>query len=217
MTYPSRHLLEDETIIDERGLHFVKLVPNIFGVLTVFAGLAAGFVLWKSAPSWFGIGLGAVFLATLVYTFAKLLIFRSTQVVLTTNRLICRSGIFKRTTRDIPLGSIIDLGSHQTLIKRVVGLGDVEVRINAQSEPVILRDLSHPKQLVALVHGATEALERSRVSAVIAESQPPDVDKEYRRLISLHRKGVITQRELEDHTRRLGIEPQADEEGRTDT
>lgn len=206
MTYPKRHLLEGEAIIDERGTHLIKLAPNVFVVLVIFAGLGAGFVLWKSAPTWFGIALGTVFFASLVYLFTKLLMFRSTQVVLTSNRLIFRSGIFRRESRDIPLGSIIDLGSRQTLLKRVVGLGDVELRINAQNEPVVLRDLSHPKQLVALVHGATEALERTRVLAVIAESQPVDLDKEHRRLISLHRKGVITQQELADRTRSLGID-----------
>ena len=213
MTYPRRHLLEGETIIDERGMHVIILAPNVFATLTILAGLAAGFILWKSAPTWFGIALGVIFLATLVYIFLKLLVFRSTQVVLTSNRLICRSGIFKRVSRDIPLGSIIDLGSHQTLLKRVVGIGDIEVRINAQNEPVTLRDLSRPKQLVALVHGATEALERSRVSAVIAESQPLDLDKEHQRLVSLYRKGVITQRELEDHARLLGIDSSVEDDG----
>ncbi len=207
MTYPRRHLLEGETIVDERGLHVVKLAPDFVVTLIVFAGVGAGFILWRSAPTWFGIALGVIFLAGLVHVFAKLLVFRSTQVILTSNRLICRSGIFRRVSRDIPLGSIIDLGSHQTLIKRVVGLGDLEVRISSQSEPVTLHDLSRPKQLVTLVHGAIEVLERSRVSAVIAESQPRDLDKEHRRMVSLHRKGVITQRELEEHARQLGIEP----------
>jgi len=202
MTYPRRHLLEGETIIDERGMHVIILAPNVFATLTILAGLAAGFILWKSAPTWFGIALGVIFLATLVYIFLKLLVFRSTQVVLTSNRLICRSGIFKRVSRDIPLGSIIDLGSHQTLLKRVVGIGDIEVRINAQNEPVTLRDLSRPKQL-----------ERSRVSAVIAESQPLDLDKEHQRLVSLYRKGVITQRELEDHARLLGIDSSVEDDG----
>ena len=206
MTYPKRHLLEGETIVDERGTHLIKLAPNMFVIVVVFVGLGAGFVLWKSAPTWFGIALGALFLASLIYLFVKLLMFRSTQIVLTSNRLIFRSGIFRRISRDIPLGSIIDLGSHQSLLKRVVGLGDVEVRTNAQNEPLVLHDLSRPKQLVALIHGATEALERSRVSALIAESQPVDLDKEHRRLISLHRKGVITQQELADHVRSLGID-----------
>ncbi|HUY07208.1 MAG TPA: PH domain-containing protein [Acidimicrobiales bacterium] len=217
MTYPKRHLLDGETIVDERGTHPIKLAPSLFALLVIFSALGVGFVFWKNAPTWFGIALGVVFLSALVYLYAKLLIFRSTQVVLTSQRLIYRSGIFKRISRDIPLGSIVDLVSRQTLFKRVVGVGDVELRINAQNEPVVLRDLSQPKRLVALTHGAVESLERSRVSAAIAGSEPLDLTREYRRLIALQRKGVITLHELVDQARSLGIDHVAKNVEATDT
>lgn len=205
MTYPRRHLVEGESIIDERGVHFIKLVPSVFSLLVVFAGLGAGFVLWKNAPVWFGIFLGAMFLSSIAFLLVKILIFRSTRVILTSRRLIYRTGIFRKVSRDIPLGSIVDLSSHQSFLRRIVGLGEVELKINAQDRPMVLHELSHPKELVALVRGAAEEFERARVRSFIAEGQPVNPESEHRRMISLHRKGVITEQELADHERAFGI------------
>lgn len=205
MTYPRRHLQENETILTEQGTHLIRILPNLLAVALIFAGLGAGFDLWRSAPMWFGIALGVIFLCTLGYLFIKLLTFRSTQLVLTNQRLIYRSGIVRRAAHDLSLSSIVDLSTRQSILERLVGYGDLLVRTNARTEPLEFYDLKSPKQFMALIEGAKEALERSRLAAIIAESAPVDKKREHRRLATLHRKGVITQLEFDEHLRLLGL------------
>lgn len=206
MTYPRRRLREDEEIILERGLHPVKLLPSLLIALVAFAALGIGFVLWRNAPAWFGVILGVLLVVTMGYALVSFLRYRSIQLVLTTQRLILRSGVLRRSSNDIPLRSVVTVVSHQTFLKRLMRIGDLEIQASGLEKPALLHDIQSPGQFVNLVHVATEALEQERLNALVARTGPVDVDLERRRLSALFRKGVITEQEYEDHVRALGIE-----------
>lgn len=205
MTYPRRHLHEDETIIAERGLHVVRLLPKLVSAALVFAGLGAGFFLWKNSPSWFGLILGVVFVITLAYVFVKILHYRSTQLILTTQRLISRSGIFRRASKDIPLISIVDVTTVMPLHKRAIGLGDLVIHTISEHEPTTFIDLRRPKELADLLHSAREHAEQNRALEVMTKDEPINVAKEYQRLVALNRKGVLTKVEFDTRVSDLGM------------
>ena len=204
MTYPRRHLHDGEEILDERGLHLVVLLPRLVVVVLVFAGLGAGFFLWKSSPTWFGLILGVIFVFTLSYLFAIVLRFRSTGVVLTSERLIYRAGVLRRRSTDIPIISIVEVTTLQPILKRVVGVGDVVIRTAQGQVPITIADLTKPKTLVTLILHAREQAEQARVREVIDRNAPVNVAEEYQRLVALHRTGVLTQIEFESRVDALG-------------
>lgn len=200
---PRRFLLDDEEVISIEHQHAIGLFPSVVLSTVIIAGLISAFVLWRSAPTWFGIALGGVFVFTIAYLATRIVQFRTTQVILTTQRLVARRGVFRRSTKEIPISSIVDLGIHQRLLQRMIRLGEVEVTTTGQSEPVRLSNLSAPKDLVTRVHSARSALEQRRVSELIAKTTPVDPDRERRELQRLHRKGVITQREYDERSARI--------------
>jgi membrane protein YdbS with pleckstrin-like domain len=55
----------------------------------------------------------------------KYLRVRSIKYELTTQRLIIRSGLLSRSIADIELYRVLDTGFHQSLWKRLIGIGDV--------------------------------------------------------------------------------------------
>ncbi len=205
MTYPRRHLAEDEEIIAEKGLHILKVLPNLLTVAMIFAGLGAGFLLWKSAPSWFGLTLGVIFAATLTYLFLMIMSYRSIQLVITNQRVIYRAGIFHRTSRDIPIAVIADVEVTQRLFERLIGIGTIAITTNGIAGTSIFHDVQQPRVLAAHIFGAREQANQHHVREDVVAVEAIDLTEEAIRLTGLRRKGVITQQEFVSRAHDLGI------------
>jgi uncharacterized membrane protein YdbT with pleckstrin-like domain len=228
MAYPRRLLDEDEQVVDERGLHVLKVLPAIFRALLVFAGLGAGFFLWKNAPIGFGIFIGVVFVLTLSYLFINLMSFRSTQLVVTSKRLIYHSGVVRRRTREVAFASLVSVKLEQRFTERLIGLGSVRVLVNGEGEPLVFQDISRPKEFVAQLQGAKEREEQLKIRGALKTTGDldtkeetesggtVDVDSEHRRLLSLYDRGIITKIELAEQMSSLGYFSATGESADTD-
>ena len=67
----------------------------------------------------------AVALAWAVWLGARLVRWQTTHFVVTSERLVFRSGILAKQSRDIPLEKVNDLASNQTFFERMLGAGDL--------------------------------------------------------------------------------------------
>lgn len=206
MTYPRRYLVEGEKVIVERGLHWVRLLVPVSRAVLLFSGCGAGFLLWKNAPRWFGLVLGIIFVATLGYLFLKVMAFRSTQFVLTNRRIIYRSGVFRRASRDIPLGSVQRLETRRPLLRRMIGVGDLKISSTGEGEAEPFYDLRRPGELESLIHKAMEDCEADRIRKAMTPEPTVDPHDQHQRMVELHHRGVITVDELEHFRRSLGLE-----------
>ena len=203
MTYPRRHLQEDENILSEQGLHIARVLPNLLRALLILALLGAGFFLWKNSPAWFGLLLGVVFVATLAWVFVNLLAFRSTRLVLTNQRLIFRSGIVRRTVKNLPLATIKQVAVEHSFIERVFHLGHVRVVDETGSEETF-RDLVNASDLATSIEAALAQAERDRVRRLVEAGTAGDRQRELGRIKSLHERGVLTDDELGHFVDELG-------------
>ena len=71
----------------------------------------------------------------------------TTDVVLTTDRLILRAGVLSKSGREIPLERINDISFHQSLFERVIGAGDLTVESAGERGQERLRMVPRPEQL----------------------------------------------------------------------
>ncbi|MEY2425309.1 MAG: hypothetical protein QOI61_881, partial [Actinomycetota bacterium] len=100
-------------------------------------------------------------IALIVFTVLNLLVvylkWVTTDFVLTTDRLITRTGILSRHSREIPLDRINDLECHQSLFERVIHAGDLMIESGGEMGQSTFSNVGDPFELQNAVHRAIEA------------------------------------------------------------
>jgi uncharacterized membrane protein YdbT with pleckstrin-like domain len=138
--YPDKLLAEDEEVVLHLHPHWKKLVRP---VLVFF--LAAGTVGFASATvSHPDVRSGIAILAVLVvaaFSVWPLLRWASSHVILTTHRVLIRTGVLSRSGRDVPLGRINDVSFEHTLLERVLRCGTLTVESAGERGVVVLADV----------------------------------------------------------------------------
>lgn len=201
--YPDRLLTDDETVVLEMRPHWRVLIPAVFWLL-----LAGGAVLYvwlgtSSRPDWLLPTvslLGAVFVAGLAVPPAVR--WFATLYVLTTERIIVRTGVVARSGTEIPLESINNVLFTQGVIERMLGYGDVLIESAGESGQSRIRDVRHPEDFQSRVYTARErrSLHFSSGGGGAAVRDPV---AQLESLAALHERGKITDAEYEAQKRRL--------------
>lgn len=168
MGYPRKLLAPGEEIAAEARPNWSVLVrPVAITALLVAAAAAVG-VIWSSAPALTGYVLAGVCLAALARLGARMLEWRSRLLVVTTTRVIYRSGVLRRTGREIPLDRVQDVSYHQTLLERLVGAGSLLIESAGAHGHEPFPDVAHPAEMQTLVNRLA--------SARLAPSWSPELD-----------------------------------------
>jgi uncharacterized membrane protein YdbT with pleckstrin-like domain len=133
VAYPDKLLAEDEKVVEHLHPHWITLVPATLWFLAI-VGVDAYLVslvhdhtsgTTQSVLTVALIVVGVLLLCWL--TFAPWLKWRTTHYVFTTHRVLIRSGILRRTGRDIALQRINDVGFSQSLWDRMVRAGTLTI------------------------------------------------------------------------------------------
>ena len=192
--YPTRLLHEDEQVLLDVRPHPLRLVgPSALGFV-VLAGGIAGFVAWRSAPVWFGYALGGLLLVTAVYVAGKVIVWRSTNFVLTSSRVIYRRGVLHRVGREIPIDRVQDVTFHQRILERIVGAGSLVIESAGERGAQPIPDIRRPDRIQSLIN---KTLDSARNPVTRPPSDLAVVDQ-IERLADLHRRGVLTDKEFDD-------------------
>ncbi len=196
MPYPARHLHEGEDIyLDTRSHWSVLFLPSLETVV-ILGAEGAGFVLWGSAPVWFGWVLLAIGLVAVGRFLARLFAWRSTDLVVTSMRVIGRQGVLHRRGVEIPISSVQSVQYSQALIARMLRKGDLEVESAGSHGAEVFADIPSPAAAQSLVNRAIDAAHGRNTARVAAP--PESVADEIERLAALHSRGIITDEEF-DH------------------
>jgi uncharacterized membrane protein YdbT with pleckstrin-like domain len=167
--------------------------------VVVLGGEGAGFVLWTSAPVWFGWILLAIALVALTRMVTRVLAWRSTEFVVTSMRVIHREGVLHRRGIEIPISSVQSVGYSQNLLARILRKGDVEVESAGSNGAEIFADIPNPSGAQSLVNRALDQTHARNVAQVAEATAPNEsIAGEIERLSRLHQRGIITDDEF-DH------------------
>ncbi|MGB9112849.1 MAG: PH domain-containing protein [Acidimicrobiales bacterium] len=197
MPYPARHLHEGEDVyLDARSHWSVLFLPSLETVV-ILGAEGAGFVLWGSAPVWFGWVLLAIGLVAVGHFLARLFSWRSTNLVVTSMRVIGRQGVLHRHGVEIPISSVQSVQYSQSLIARMLKKGDLEVDPAGSHDAEIFADIPRPAAAQSLINRAIDAA-HGRNLAQAAPVAKESVADEIERLADLHSRGIITDEEF-DH------------------
>jgi uncharacterized membrane protein YdbT with pleckstrin-like domain len=140
------NLSEGEEIVLDLHPNWARLVVPILVLLVVC--LLAGFGValiphggGQTIERWILIGIGVVFVIWL--TILPYLRWLTTKYVLTTDRLVIRSGILARHGRDIPLNRINDVSFTETVFERMLRSGTLVVESAGERGQISLTDVPH--------------------------------------------------------------------------
>ena len=196
MPFPHKLLHEGEEVLLDVRPHWWRLAGPIAFGLVVLGGCVAAFVLWSSAPGWFGFVLLAAVVLMGLFLLGRVVSWRATAFVVTSSRVVYRRGVLHRFGREIPIDSVQDVTYRQHLLERMVGAGRLTVESAGERGEEPIADVRHPEQVQSVVNRAIE--ESRRRNALLASGQPAlTVPEQIEKLDELRRRGVVTDAEFE--------------------
>lgn len=199
MPFPKKHLFENEELVMERRPHPITLFAPL--LLFVAAGIAAlvlavGFDFAGNAnviATWVPVGI--MFLA-LAWLAQRWIVWSTSRLVLTTDRLIFRAGVFTKTGREIPLERINDISSSQTLWERITRAGDLMIESGGEHGQQRFHNMSNPFHIQSMIYRQierTQARDMDRVAGRRQLTVPEQIEK----LEALRQQGILTQAEFD--------------------
>lgn len=156
MAYPDDLLSEGESIVVHKHPHFKMLVVPVFVLLlTLAAGIWLALLAQDVSPPWDLIALiaiGAVALLMIAWLFlAPVVRWRTTHFIVTSDRVIAREGVIKRTGIDIPMSRINSVQFEHGLLDRVFGCGTLIIE-SASEQPLKFDDIPNVEKVHTFIY-----------------------------------------------------------------
>jgi uncharacterized membrane protein YdbT with pleckstrin-like domain len=193
MPFPRKFLNDDEDIVLDLHPHWWYLAGPVVGLL---AATVVAVLLGKTDNDVLGIVGLALFAVALLWLLLRYLKWRTTNFVLTTDRLIHRSGLLSKQGREIPLERINDLTVHQSIFERIIRAGDVLIESGGERGQSLLSDLPNPFKVQNAIYTEIERAQ-ARTADRTAGRRELSVPEQIEKLDELRQRGLITNAEFE--------------------
>ncbi len=182
----------EEVVLDLRPHWRFFLRPALLLVLAI-AGFVLGAVL--DLPEAVQVALAAVTLAALCWFVVRYARWATTSFVVTTDRLIHRSGVLATRGIEIPLENVQTVFSSQSLLERLLRCGDLVIESGGERGRQAFSDISRPSSVQNEIHRRIEA--NGRRMAGSGWGGGSTITERLEQLEDLRRRGVVTQAEFD--------------------
>ena len=201
MGFPRKLLADHERLVIDLRPHWVALVGPALVTLLLVVAETILFTRFEPpiAARWVAIG-GGVFVF-LAYPVRAVLAWLTSHFVVTSDRVIHRSGWLARRSMEMPLERINDVRFEQSVLERVVGAGDLVIESGGEYGQNHFRDIRRPEDVQKLIYEVSEENQNRMVRGGADETSSPVGELE--RLAAMRERGVITDEEFQAQKRRL--------------
>jgi uncharacterized membrane protein YdbT with pleckstrin-like domain len=138
--YPDKVLGDDEEVVRHLHPHWLTVFWPIVLFLALVGAASFGAALVPGGDQqgmWRLVIVAVAVVLALVLVAVPLLRWRTTHYVITTHRLLHRTGILSRHGRDIGLSRITDVSYRQTLWDRVINSGTLSIETAGEGGPTV--------------------------------------------------------------------------------
>ncbi len=206
MGFPRELLSDDEEVVVDMHPHWWTMVPvsallavAIIGGLLLFAADIDG-VLGTVVRVFVAIAVLAA-LAVFAMRYAK---WSTTEFVVTTERVISRTGVVAKNGIEIPLDRINTVFFEQSASERILGSGDLGIESAGEGGRQTFTNIRKPNMVQAEIYAQKERFEDRRLERIgRAGSGQRSVADEIAKLDELRRQGVLTEAEFQAKKTRL--------------
>ena len=194
MPFPPKLLNDGEEVVLDLHPHWWFFAGPATAVVLTIAAAAAVSVL--DLPDWLWYGVAALLVVNVLWLLARLAKWATTNFVVTTDRLIHRTGVLSKKGKEIPLERLNDISFNQSIFERMLGSGDLMIESGGERGQQLFTDIPRPARVQNEIHRQIEnaqARDADRMAGRRELSIPEQIDK----LDELRSRGVISQAEFD--------------------
>ncbi|MCU1374956.1 MAG: hypothetical protein JWO68_2242 [Actinomycetia bacterium] len=191
MPFPRRLLFEGEDVVLDVRPHWWFFAGPASLLVAALVALIA--VAVAGVGDWALLAGAGVVVASLLWFAGRYLRWATTNFVLTTDRLVFRSGVIAKRGIEIPLERINTVFSHQTIFERLLRSGDLVIESGGEHGQESFSDIPRPANVQNEIYRQIEDNQHRSSGA----EREPDVVDQLDRLDDLRKRGVITEAEFQ--------------------
>ena len=200
MPFPRQLLNQDEDIVVDvhpHWLFFAEPALTVVGIAILTIVLAA-----TVGNGTLNIVMLTLLVVALLWAGWRTFTWRTTHFVITTDRLIYRSGVFAKRGIQIPLERVNNVNFKQGVLERIVGAGDLLVESAGEDGQQRFTDVRHPDRIQNVIHAQINENE-SRFIVSHPPASAADTATQLEKLEGMLQRGTLTRDEFELEKRRL--------------
>jgi uncharacterized membrane protein YdbT with pleckstrin-like domain len=162
MSFPRRLLSEGEELVLDLRPHWIALVWPLTEI--ALAVVVAAFLLavipnsWPSPVRWAVAFLALAFIV--VVAIPKIVAWATSHFVLTSHRVIHRSGWIAKHSMEIPLENIVDVRFNQGVFERMIGAGDLVLESAGEFGQETFSHVRQPERVQKAIYETAESNRR---------------------------------------------------------
>lgn len=206
MAFNKKLLYNDEQVIIDRHPHWWFLTPAV-AALVGSCALGIWALVTRDADDGglektLHVGAAVLIVVALVWLLVRLIKWRSTEFVVTTERCVYRSGVFAKKGIEIPLDRINTVFFNQSIFERMVKAGDLAIESAGENSRQEFSDIFDPMKVQNRIYQLMEDNENRKYDRIGANSGAAapagiSVAEQIEKLHQLHQQGAITADQFE--------------------
>ncbi|MEZ5226063.1 MAG: PH domain-containing protein [Acidimicrobiales bacterium] len=148
---------------------------------------------------------GLLIVAAVIWFVARYIVWNTTNFVVTTDRLISRSGVLRREGVEIPLERINTVFFAQSIFERMIGSGDLRIESAGEMGVSSFSDIRRPLDVQNEIYIQMENNENRKFDRVAQGMQgvqapapaPVSIAEQIQQLDALRQQGLLTNEEFD--------------------
>ena len=206
MAFPDNILTDDEKIVRQFRPHWRMLAIPVLWLIAAIVAIVLVYQMLPPDDSTVDLVItGLIVVALIPLCVNPVLKWWFTSYVLTSERLITRTGMIARSGIELPLQNINNVLFNQSVIERVLKSGDLLIESAGESGQSEFTNIPNPEEFQSLLYRTRE--EQSRKTAAeesaIAADITRDPTEQLERAAKLRDDGVLSEEEFQDMKRKI--------------
>lgn len=190
---------QEEVVLDLRP-HWWFLVRQTLALVASIALGLASLVIGNRALQ---IVAGVLIVGSVIWFIVRYIVWTTTNFVVTTDRLISRSGVLRREGVEIPLERVNTVFFSQSIFERVIGSGDLRIESAGEMGTSSFSDIRRPLDVQNEIYMQMESNENRKFDRVAQGMQAnagvaqPSIAEQIQQLDGLRQQGLLTDAEFD--------------------
>jgi uncharacterized membrane protein YdbT with pleckstrin-like domain len=206
MTFAKKNLNPDETVALDMHPHWWYFAaPAVSLLVMVVLGivLIVGTDENTSGRKALSVLVIALLIIAALWLVVRYLKWITTYFVITSHRLIFRTGVLGKSGIEIPLERINNVNFHQSVLERLIGAGDLLIESGGEDGQSRYTDIRHPDRVQRLIHAQMENTAQRHGSYAKGSDGVVGVTEQLERLEGMLQRGTLSLDEFESQKRKL--------------
>ena len=204
MPYPKKLLNDYETVavdLHPHWWHFAEPVSALVGSI-ILGILALVFDVGGTAGDALKWLVLILIVVSAIWVIVRYLKWMTTNFVITSDRLIFRSGVISKMGIEIPLERVNTIHFNQSIFERMTGSGDLLIESGGEDGQQRFTDIRRPDRVQNLIHSQMEENEKRRFT-VNSGGSTSDVATQLEKLEGMLERGTLSPEEFQSQKDKL--------------